>query len=229
VDRSTGPNRGNVYLLCSVKGTGNPINVMFSRSTDGGSTWSAPLRLNDDATNQNAYHWFGTLAVAPNGRIDACWNDTRNSTNNSFSELYYTWSDDGGLTWAPNRPLSPPFNHSLGYPQQNKMGDYIGMVSLNEGACIAYTATFNGEQDIYYVRAELPIKAAITQVGNALRITWNSVPGGGYCVQVKDSLSIPWLAGTNVTCLVATGSVAMADAPLGESAAQRFYRVVRSP
>jgi hypothetical protein len=33
----------------------------------------------------------------------------------------------------------------LGYPQQETIGDYVGMVSLNEGACIAYAATFNGE------------------------------------------------------------------------------------
>jgi len=230
VDKSDGPTRGNVYVLCTVANDpGNFCNVMFSRSTDRGQTWSAPLRLNDDSATQNAYHWFGTLSVAPNGRIDACWNDTRNSTNNSLSELYYTWSDDAGLTWAPNRPVSPAFNHLLGFPQQNKMGDYIGMVSLNEGACIVYAATFNGEQDIYFVRAELPIKAAITRIGNSVRISWNAVPGGSYCVQVKDSLSAPWAAATDVTCLVATGSVAVADAPLGEGAAQRFYRVVRSP
>lgn len=229
VDRSTGSTRGNVYLLCSVGGTGNPINVMFARSTDGGMTWSAPQRLNDDPANQNAYHWFGTLSVAPNGRIDVCWNDTRHSANNSSSELYYTWSDDGGLTWPANRPISPPFNHSLGYPVQQKMGDYIGMVSLNEGACIVYTATFNGEEDIYFVRAELPITAAITRAGNALRISWNAVPGGSYCVQVKESLSVPWSAVTNVACVVATSSVAAVDDSSTSDGPQRFYRVVRQP
>ena len=227
VDRSTGPSRGNVYVLCSVTNDpGNSCNVMFSRSTDKGQTWSAPLRLNDDSATQHAYHWFGTLSVAPNGRIDSCWNDTRHSANNSFSELYYTWSEDGGLTWATNRPLSPQFNHSLGYPQQNKMGDYIAMVSLNEGACIAYTATFNGEEDIYFVRAELPIIAAITQTGEGIHIAWNSVPGGSYCVQAKESLSVPWSAGTNVACVVATGSVAAVDDPLATSST-RFYRIVR--
>jgi hypothetical protein len=55
------------------------------------------------------------------------------------------------------------------------MGDYIGMVSLNEGACIVYAATFNGEEDIYFVRAELPITTAITRSGNVLHISWNSV------------------------------------------------------
>jgi hypothetical protein len=229
-DRSSGPTRGNVYVLCTVTNApGNPCNVMFSRSIDRGQTWSAPLRINDDSATQNAYHWFGTLSVAPNGRLDACWNDTRHSTNNSLSELYYSWSSDGGFTWAPNRPLSPPFNQSLGYPQQNKMGDYIAMVSLNEGACIAYTATFNGEEDIYFVRAELPIIASAARISNAVRISWNAVPGISYCVQVKSDLSAPWSSAANVACVVASGNTASADDPLAGGGAARFYRIVRQP
>jgi hypothetical protein len=230
VDSSTGPTRGNVYVLCSVTNDpGNIVNVMFSRSSNSGLTWSAPVRINDDSQTQHAAHWFGTLSVAPNGRIDACWNDTRHSTNNSLSELYYSWSDNGGLTWAPNRPLSPAFNHSLGYPQQNKMGDYIGMISLNEGACIAYTATFNGEEDIYFVRAELPIVARVTLLVGAARISWNGVPGVNYCVQALPDLNLPWSAATNVACLVATNSTPIVDDTLAGGTGQRFYRVVRQP
>ncbi len=230
VDCSTGPTRGNVYVLCSVTNDpGNLVNVMFSASTDGGRTWGVPVRINDDSPTQHAAHWFGTLAVAPNGRIDACWNDTRHSANNSLSELYYSWSNDGGLTWAPNRPLSPQFDQSLGYPQQEKIGDYIGMVSLNDGACIAYTATFNGEEDIYFVRAELPILAHATQVAGAARVSWNAVPGVTYCVQAKADLSVPWSAATNVACLVATNTTATVDNPLAGGTGRLFYRVVRQP
>ncbi len=229
-DRSAGPARGNVYVLCSVTNDpGNWANVMFSRSTNGGQTWSPPLRINDDSAAQHACHWFGTLSVAPNGRVDACWYDTRHSANNSLSELYYSWSDDAGLTWAPNRPISPQFNHSLGYPQQNKIGDYIAMVSLREGACIAYTATFNTEQDIYFVRAELPIVARATRVGNAARISWNAVPGVSYCLQAKADLNVSWSAASNVVCFVATNTTATVDDPLAGGAAQRIYRVVRQP
>jgi hypothetical protein len=230
VDRSSGPTRGNVYALCSVTNDpGNIVNVMFSRSTDGGRTWSTPLRINDDSANQNAAHWFGTLAVAPNGRVDACWNDTRHSPDNSTSELYYSWSDDGGVTWAPNRPLSPPFNHSLGYPQQEKIGDYMGMVALEEGACIAYAATFNGEEDIYFVRAELPIVAHVILLPAGVRISWNGVPGVNYCVQAKADLTLSWSAATNVACLVAVDSAPSVDDPLAGDAGRRFYRVVRQP
>jgi hypothetical protein len=227
-DRSGGPTRGNVYVLCTVTNDpGNACNVMFSRSTDKGQTWSTPLRINDDSATQNAYHWFGTLSVAPNGRVDACWNDTRHSPDNSHSELYYSWSNDGGLTWAANRPLSPAFDPSLGYPQQDKMGDYIGMVSLNEFACIAYTATFNGEEDIYFVRAELPILVNALRLGNSARISWNSVPGVSYCVQAKANLTLSWSAATNVACIVATNTVSIVNAPVSNGAG--FFRIVRQP
>jgi hypothetical protein len=229
-DRSSGPTRSNVYVLCSVTNDpGNWANVMFSRSTNGGRTWNPPQRLNDDPATQHACHWFGTLSVAPDGRIDACWNDTRHSANKSLSELYYSWSDDGGRTWAPNRPLSPQFNQSLGYPQQDKMGDYIAMVSLNEGACIAYAATFNGEEDIYFVRAELPILARVTWLAGVARISWNAVPGVSYCVQAIPDLSVPWSAATYVACLMATNSTPSVDDPLAGSAERRFYRIVRQP
>jgi hypothetical protein len=125
--------------------------------------------------------------------------------------------------------LSPQFNQTWGYPQQEKIGDYIGMVSLNEGACIAYSATFNGEEDIYFVRAELPIMAQAARVGAAARISWNAVPGVTYCLQAKADLSILWSAGTNVACLVATNSTTTLDDPLAGGAGRRFYRVVRQP
>ena len=230
VDCSTGPTRGNVYALCSVTNDpGNLVNVMFSRSTDGGRTWSAPLRINDDSPTQNAAHWFGTLSVAPNGRVDVCWNDTRHSPDNSHSELYYSWSDDGGLTWAANRPLSPSFNHSLGYPRQEKIGDYMGMVSLNEGACIIYPATFNGEEDVYFVRAELPIHATVAQVGSVARVTWNSTLGVNYCVQAVADLSTTFASAITVACLTATNSTTSVDDPLVSGSGQRYYRVARQP
>lgn len=230
VDRSSGATRGNVYVLCSVTNDpGNLVNVMFSRSTDRGESFSAPLRLNDDSESQMAAHWFGTLSVAPNGRIDACWYDTRNSPNHSQSELFYSWSDDAGMTWAPNRPLSPQFNQGLGYPQQQKIGDYIGMVSLNQGACIAYTATFNSEQDIYFVRAELPIAAHIARIGDLVRISWNSTPGVGYCVQAKGDLDAAWTTSTTVGCLDATGPQTGVDEAGSDPNSSRYYRVVRRP
>jgi hypothetical protein len=160
-DRSGGPANNNIYMLATIQPTGfsTGTDVMFARSTDGGLTFSAPHRINDDPVNHNKWHWFGTLSVAPNGRIDSVWYDTRNAANNTDSQLFYSWSTDGGVTWAPNVAVSNSFNPFEGYPNQSKIGDYITIVSDNTGGDVAYSATynFNGsrgehEQDVYFVR-----------------------------------------------------------------------------
>jgi len=154
VDRSGRSTNNNVYMLASVQpvGAATGSDVMFARSTNGGQTFSAPRRINDDPVNHAKWHWFGTLSVAPNGRIDAVWLDSRNAENNTNSQLFCSSSLDGGNTWSPNIAISNSFNPFLGYPNQNKLGDYITVVSDNGGANVAYAATFNGEEDIYYVR-----------------------------------------------------------------------------
>jgi hypothetical protein len=160
IDRSGGPTNNNIYMLASVLPPGrSTTDVMFARSTDGGLTFSAPLKINDDPVNPNKWHWFGTFSVAPNGRLDAVWYDTRNAANNTDSQLFYSWSTDGGVTWAPNVAVSNAFNPFEGYPNQNKIGDYITIVSDNTGGNVAYAATFNfdpntgqHEEDVYYVR-----------------------------------------------------------------------------
>ncbi len=161
IDRSGTATNNNIYMLATVQqfSASNGSDVMFTRSTDGGLTFSAPHRITDDPVNQNKWHWFGTLAVAPNGRIDSVWLDTRNAVNNTDSQLFYSWSTDGGVTWAPNVAVSNSFTPFEGYPVQNKIGDYITIVSDNTGGDVAYPATFNfnpttgqHEEDVYYVR-----------------------------------------------------------------------------
>ena len=154
VDRSGTITNNSTYMLASVQPTGfnNGSDVMFVRSTNGGQTFSAPRRINDDAVNHAKWHWFGALSVASSGRIDAVWLDTRNAANNTNSQLFYSYSLDGGNTWSRNVAISNSFNPFLGYPNQNKLGDYITIVSDIAGANVAYAATFNGEEDVYYVR-----------------------------------------------------------------------------
>jgi hypothetical protein len=165
-------------MLASVVPSGrSTTDVMFVRSTDGGLSFSAPVKVNDDPVNPNKWHWFGTFSVAPNGRLDAVWYDSRNAANNTDSQLFYSWSTDAGVTWAPNVAVSDSFDPSEGYPNQDKIGDYITMVSDNTGADVAYSATFNfnssrgeHEEDVYYVRVA-PTTSGINLVSAASRLT----------------------------------------------------------
>jgi hypothetical protein len=69
------------------------------RSTDGGKTWSAPVRINDvPAAPREGLH---TLAADGKGRVFAAWLDLRNEG----TRLYGAWSDDDGATWSANSKL----------------------------------------------------------------------------------------------------------------------------
>jgi hypothetical protein len=83
------------------------------------------------------------------------YNDTRNDPtpgSPNLSELRYTSSLDGGTSWSPSVVISPAFDSFLGWPVQQKIGDYYDMIADDVGTSIAYAATFNGEQDIWFKR-----------------------------------------------------------------------------
>ncbi|HET9299352.1 MAG TPA: sialidase family protein [Candidatus Polarisedimenticolaceae bacterium] len=151
VNHAPGSRLGEVYVVGSTfPGSGDPQEVRAIRSSNGGTSWSAPVRVNDDPLGN--WNWMAASSVAPNGRIDAIWNDTRGSGLANIAQLFYAYSWDGGATWSPNIAVTPAFDTSLGYPQQAKMGDYNHIVSDATGADAVYTATFNGEQDVYHIR-----------------------------------------------------------------------------
>jgi hypothetical protein len=174
---------GSLYVLSSVDPPGpDPVDVMFIRSTNGGATWSTPIRVNNNPAGDNSYQWFGTMSVAPNGRIDAIWNDTSVSPTNTLSVLKYAYSLDGGLTWLGQNTLTTPFDHTLGYPMQNKIGDYYDMTSDDFGANLVFSATFNGGQDVYYMHiapVPEPTSAGLVLLGG-LMFVWRRRKAGRY-------------------------------------------------
>jgi hypothetical protein len=96
-DRSSWPTRGNVYVLGSADPSStDPIDVMMVRSADGGATFGPAVRVSDRA--DGAWQWFGTLFVAPDGRLDIVWNDTRGDPSARSSVVYYASSTDAGAT-----------------------------------------------------------------------------------------------------------------------------------
>jgi hypothetical protein len=120
------------------------------------------------------------------------WYDSRNAANNTASQLFYSFSTDAGNTWSPNVALSSSFNPFVGYPNQQKIGDYITVVSDNTSANIAYAATFNGEEDIYYVRPSAALAPAT--LGNistrSFVQTGEHVMIGGFIVQGTGSKKV---------------------------------------
>ena len=149
----SGPRKGMVYYLTAADPTGSdPCNIYFTRSADRGATWSAPLKVNTDRDAPNSWQWLAAMGLAPNGRLDVVWLDSRGTFDNYTHRLYYRSSSDGGATWGTEQVLSPPFNVSTGWGYQAKIGDYITILSDNLGASVAWTSTLRGPQDIRFTR-----------------------------------------------------------------------------
>ncbi|HNY03521.1 MAG TPA: T9SS type A sorting domain-containing protein, partial [Bacteroidales bacterium] len=137
VDNSSGPNRGNLYVVWTNVGfpginTGSDIDVYLIRSEDGGSTWSAPIRVNQDPAGLGKQHFFPWITCDPvTGWLCVVYYDDRNLPSTDAS-VFVSWSYDGGLTWTDMQVSDYTFTPTpipgLAY---NYFGDYIGIQSRN--------------------------------------------------------------------------------------------------
>jgi hypothetical protein len=145
VDRSNGPSRGTIYI----SGNDEGADALLIRSTDGGNTWSNPIFLSDGPRGQYKYYFQPHINVAPNGRIDAAWYDTRNwagtDNNHVTYDLYYSYSTNGGLSFSPSvrvTTFSSVMNHNCPSQQacgDRSIGEYIGLASDNTRAMPVWT------------------------------------------------------------------------------------------
>jgi hypothetical protein len=75
------PEDGNkIYLVYNDKGlaAGDRGDIFFTQSTNGGRSWTKPVKLNDDTTTADQF--FPTLTVTPDGsHIFVTWYDRRNA------------------------------------------------------------------------------------------------------------------------------------------------------
>jgi len=84
----------------------NETDVFYVRSTDGGGTWTDPKAINDDDPANYYSSLIPNLRVAPNGRLDAVWFDTRNDPGVTANDVYHASSTDNGNTWSANRRVT---------------------------------------------------------------------------------------------------------------------------
>jgi hypothetical protein len=84
--------------------------VRFARSPDGGKHFSAPITVNHDLAKIT--HRFDALAVDGHGRVVVAWIDKRDEVKARAAgkpylgaAIYYSWSDDGGRSFAPDHKL----------------------------------------------------------------------------------------------------------------------------
>lgn len=154
VDVSSSPFRGSLYI--AFMDFINDGDIYFVKSTDHGSTWSKPKRLNDDPVDNCCDQFHPWLAVDENGIINVVFYDRRNDPNNLLFDVYLTRSFDGGETFTPNVRVSDVSSAPIGfrgdlehrYPA-GLLGEYIGVTSAAGKPVVIWTDTREGDQNVY--------------------------------------------------------------------------------
>lgn len=137
------PINGEIYVTYNSNPDGiDESDVLFTRSSDGGKSWSDPIRINDDSTLTDQF--MPAITVAPDGTIGVIWYDRRLDSFNLSFDLYLGVSNDGGRTWFPNKRLStvssevPPLGPNFDRLRPCYMGDYNDITADAEQFYIAW-------------------------------------------------------------------------------------------
>ena len=157
VDRSTGPFRGRIHVCWSSR-SGGSSEIFASYSSNGGTTWSSPVRVNDATQGDQYFQW---MASDEAGAVFACWHDRRADATNRSHECYASASYDGGRTWTKNWKASETSNNP---GTATFLGDYNGMDALRGRAYATWVDLRNGNQDLYTAAIQTDLEFSPTSL-----------------------------------------------------------------
>jgi hypothetical protein len=159
VDVSQGMYKGNIYLVWPNHGvpginTGADIDIYFIRSSDGGNTWSTPLKVNQDPSGAGKTHFSPWITCDPeSGTLAVIYYDDRNVSTFKV-ETWVSYSYDAGETWQDVKVSDVAFTPGpIPGLAGSYFGDYLGITSRNRqvypvwtdnrsGRALSYTSPF---------------------------------------------------------------------------------------
>ena len=154
IDNSGSQRDGWLYIITTEKNNtpaGSDPDIILHRSTDGGSTWSGGIRVNQDSLNNGKVQYFPNLDVDQYGNLNILFYDDRNTTSDSAS-VFLTRSTDGGDSWTEfeiaNTTFKPkPIAGGSSYYQ----GDHIALISNENQLNAFWMADYTGIYQVWSV------------------------------------------------------------------------------
>ncbi len=160
VDKSGGARNGWIYIVTTQKNlppAGSDPDIILNRSTDGGTTWSAGIRVNRDAVNNGKIQYFPAIHVDDFGSINIIFYDDRNTTSDSTG-VFLSRSTDGGNSWneyeISDHNFKPVPIGGLGMGYQ---GDNIGLTSSGNILLPVWMDNSSGLYQIWTCRININI------------------------------------------------------------------------
>lgn len=116
--------------------------IAFSKSTDGGTTWSTPVRVN---TRPDVQAFTPTVEALANGTIAVTHYDLRFNTPDPATlptDYWFLHSHNGGATWSETRVTPASFDGKKAPVAGGLfLGDYVGLAAAGSQFVTIYTQT----------------------------------------------------------------------------------------
>ena len=143
-DLSSGEHHGTIYINWSDQRNGSDdTDVWLSKSINGGQTWSAPVRVNDDPAGKHQFFTWMTIDQT-NGYLYFVFYDRRNY-NDSNTDVYVALSTDGGNTFINRKISESPF-----VPNANVFfGDYTNITAHDGIVRPIWIRLHNGDLSVW--------------------------------------------------------------------------------
>lgn len=143
-DLSNGPNRGTIYINWSDQRNGeNNTDVWMVKSTDGGNTWTPPIKVNNDNTQRQQFFTYMAVDQA-NGNLWFVFYDRRQYPDDR-TDVYMALSPDGGTTFQNFKVSETPFLPNSGV----FFGDYTNVAVHNNIVRPIWTRLYNGDLSVW--------------------------------------------------------------------------------
>jgi hypothetical protein len=201
------PRNGWLYAvlpdITATLGSERDVDLLMYRSLDEGRSWTRlPLDLRAPPYSDQFVPWIEIDAA---GRLHLAWFETRPTAAGDMAptaqvHTWYARSDDGGVTWTPQRLTEAPIDSggtqwspiapSL---SQQFVGDYLALDVSNHAAYVAHPAGFDGAVAMAVTRIEFAATSDTVRDPRGLAGAWFDPATSG------QGLSILWIPGGILT------------------------------